>query len=141
MPEFYDNVEIYYLGEDVAYYSCYRYKKIVDSGARYSIASDYPAGGVHPAFLIFQTGATREYYMDPNSLRNEAEKMTRKQLIDGISIGGCDQMGRLNETGTIEVGKNADMLITHHNLETCSDEEIYYGQYVEMILIDGKETY
>lgn len=61
-------------------------------------------------------------------------------LIDGYTINGAYQLGRSDELGSIEVGKQADLVILNQNLFEVSRYDVHKTRPVAVIM-DGELVY
>lgn len=110
----------------------YPLKSFLDNGAVMTYASDYPVTPNPNPFIAIETGVTRnlvdgsEYGVpditdmnDPAYLLWPEERLTVEQMIDGYTREGAYAMFEEDVTGTLEVGKSADMIIVDQNLLTA----------------------
>lgn len=91
---------------------------VVATGATVSTGSDWPVDELNPWRMIEQavtrTGA-EGYDGHPGALSPDLA-VTLKQSIAMITKNAAKQIGLWNETGSIEVGKDADLLVLDQNL-------------------------
>ena len=66
--------------------------------------------------------------------------MTLEEMIASFTINGARANFMENETGSIEVGKNADMVVLENNLFDISASEIADTKVV-MTIFEGKTVY
>lgn len=126
----------------------YRFRKIIDSGARVSFGSDFygPISGDNNYFfaplLNMEMGMTRKY---PGEKKNSVPSpvdplLTLKEMIRGYTLDAAYQVNMENEIGSIEPGKLADLIVIDRNLFDLDTYEIHKAQ-VDMTMMNGKVVY
>jgi predicted amidohydrolase YtcJ len=123
------------------------------SGVTVTSSSDYPATLVPNPLLAMDIGVTRNMDYGPSHgvaditdqeddryLLNRAERATIRQMIRSFTINGAYALRMEQETGSIEVGKFADLAILDQNLLTIPPLDIDKVQVV-MTFFDGKLVY
>lgn len=124
----------------------YPMKSIVDSGATVAIGTDFPAGGdyltMNPLDGI-RTGIVRlPLAQDTNVTKPlwPEEKVDLKTLIECATINGAYTAFLENETGSLEVGKMADLIVLDKDLFKLPPEDINKARVLNTIL-EGREVY
>ncbi len=113
--------------------SAYPVRDIVDGGGRLLGSSDWSVSSMDP-LLAIETALTRQ---DPIS--NEGDPLGESQRVDlatiiaAYTINVAWAMGREAETGSIEVGKKADLVVLDKNLFELSPYEISDAQVTRTI--------
>jgi predicted amidohydrolase YtcJ len=99
----------------------WRYASLLDSGARLTFGSDFPASGagtlgMSPLFNI-EVGHTRQWAGEPDApvQPRVSERLDIAALIRGYTLDGAYQLHREDEIGSIEVGKKADFAVLDTN--------------------------
>ncbi|MBJ89229.1 MAG: amidohydrolase [Woeseia sp.] len=77
-------------------------------------------------------GGANARYAPPRS-----ERLRLDTLVDGYTINGAYQLGRSHELGSIEVGKQADLVVLNQNLFNVSRYDVHKTKPVAVIM-DGK---
>jgi predicted amidohydrolase YtcJ len=90
-------------------------------------------------FLGMQTTITRKGRGSPQQLHPE-EALTREQAIRFYTINNAHLMFLEKETGSLEAGKLADLIVLDRNVLTCPEETIKDTQVVRMY-VGGKAVY
>ena len=131
--------------------SMYNFQPMIKAGAVVNFGSDvvsqYEFHRASPVFGM-QCALTRidpEYPMDPeiypNSMRPaETSKFTMDQMIKGYTLNGAIQFRIDDQTGSIEVGKNADLTIWTQNLYDVNENELSKAT-VDNTMFKGKFVY
>lgn len=78
--------------------------------------------------------------MDEKWVDDPAEKLTLDQLLTGYTINGAKQCSWENITGSIEVGKSADMVVLDKNLYEIPVETIHEVEPL-ITIFRGEEVY
>lgn len=94
-----------------------------------------PLWGIEIAVTRNMPGAT-----DSKWLHNPDERISRHQAIEMCTINGAKALGLDGVTGSLEVGKRADMVILDKNILTIADNEIHAVEVLETIS-KGKTRY
>jgi predicted amidohydrolase YtcJ len=106
-------------------------------GARIAGSSDWTVSSMNP-LLAIEVGITRQDPFDSAAdVLNESERVDLETMIRAYTINVAWLMKNENKTGSIEVGKRADLVVLDHNLFEISPYEISDTR-VEMTLLDGE---
>lgn len=133
-------------------YNFYPNKRLRNDGWVVAYGTDFPVTPPPNPFHEIQCGITRKLF--PDAADFEAYKglvlgPAENKLIDAVSldesiqsltINGAYQMFLENVTGSIEVGKSADLVILDCDLEAVSVDEIY-SISVDKTIFRGKVVY
>ena len=139
--DYFHNLEARYLGLERAEKE-YPMKSLADAGILLAGASDYPVQVPSPPLLGIMLGVTRcePGETDPDEILGPEERMTLAEMIDSFTINGARANFLERETGSIEVGKKADMVVLENNLFDIPTAEIANTKVV-MTLFEGKTVY
>ena len=112
----------------------YPIRSIHDSGGTIVGGSDWAVTTMNPLIAI-ETAVTRK---DPSNrvqgTLNEKERMTLTEMLKAYTINAADVMHQGHLTGSIEVGKYADLIILEKNLFEIPLEEIGEVKVIETVL-------
>jgi predicted amidohydrolase YtcJ len=146
--DYYTNLQVPYLGLPRADYE-YPMKSFFDNGVLVASASDYPVT-LPPAPLTgIAVGVTRwdptwvyryPAWPDPSGMLWPAEAVTVDRMIRSFTINGAKANFLENTTGSIEVGKSADLIVLDTNLFNVSPDKIF-GAKVIYTMGQGKVLY
>jgi predicted amidohydrolase YtcJ len=102
----------------------------------------YPMTVPSPPLTGIMLGITRCEHgtSNPDEVLNPKEKMSLADMIEGFTINGAYANFVEDITGSIEVGKMADMVILDKNLFDIPATEIMNVK-VLLTLFEGKEVY
>jgi predicted amidohydrolase YtcJ len=104
----------------------YPYRALVASGARLAAGSDWPAPAMAPLAVI-QAALTRE---------PPEERLALEDLLAAYTIGGAWVAHQEERTGSLEVGKAADVVVLERDLFGVAPGEIARVR-VLLTLLDG----
>jgi predicted amidohydrolase YtcJ len=138
---FYENIEVPYLGEERASKE-YPMKSLMDAGAVMASSSDYPVTiefspliGIRQGMTRAQPGAT-----DRDQILGPDERVGLEEMIASFTINGAYANFLDDETGSLEVGKKADLVVLDRNLFEILIDDIAQTK-VLMTYFEGKEVY
>jgi predicted amidohydrolase YtcJ len=138
---FYENIEVPYLGEERASQE-YPMQSLIDAGAVMASASDYPVTiefrplmGIHQAMTRAGEGVT-----DPDQILGPDERVGLEDMIASFTINGAYANFIEKETGSLEVGKAADLVVVDQDLFEIPTTEIGRAK-VLLTLFEGKEVF
>ncbi|MGI9328772.1 MAG: amidohydrolase, partial [Pseudomonadales bacterium] len=124
----------------------WRFKGLEDGGAKLTFGSDYPATGagvlgLSPVIQI-EIGHTRQDPGEPDSLVQppESERVSVASLVRGFTLDAAYQLRMEDEIGSIEVGKQADLIVLDQDIFTIDPYAIHKTK-VEMTLFGGDVVY
>lgn len=139
--DYYYNIQVPYLGQKRADEE-YPMKSFFDEGVVVASSSDYPVTIPCNPLEAIQYGITRSEFntTDSTEVLWPEERVTLEQMIRSFTINGAYANFLERETGSIEVGKKADMIVLDKNLFEIPVTEIHKAK-VLMTLFEGKEVF
>jgi predicted amidohydrolase YtcJ len=118
----------------------YPFRTLADQGVTLSASSDYPFTPLDP-FLAIEVGMTRRNpFEDGGEALVASEALTLEELLLAYTRGAAYQNYREGTTGTIEVGKLADLVVIDRDLFENAPEGISEATVVVTIL-EGEVVY
>lgn len=140
IDEYYQELALPYLGKDRAD-SQYPMQSFFDAGVVMASASDFPVTIPFDPFIAIQTGMTRS---SPDGESDEVlwpeERVGLEDMIQSFTYNGAYANFLEDETGSIEVGKQADIIVLDQNLFKIPVNEIAKTK-VLLTFVDGKEVF
>jgi predicted amidohydrolase YtcJ len=151
--DYYYNLQLPYLGEERAEKE-YPMKSFINAGAMIASASDYPVTAPPDPFFGIEVGITRTVpdgdlpYGATEDVGNPKyklplwpeESVNLKGMIASYTYNGAYANFLENKTGSIEIGKSADMIVIDQNLFNVQATDIHKTK-VLMTLFKGEEVY
>ena len=140
IDEYYWSLALPFLGKERAD-SQYPMRSFLEAGVKMASASDFPVTIPFDPLIGIQAGITRtaidgsvEDVLWPD------ERVSLEEMIASFTINGAYANFLENVTGSLEVGKRADVVVLERNLFDIPPSEISKTE-VLMTLVDGKEVY
>jgi predicted amidohydrolase YtcJ len=146
--DYYTYLQVPYLGLPRADFE-YPMKSFFDNGALVASASDYPVTLPPNPLMGIAVGVTRwapgyvyQYpaWPDPSGMLWPEQAVTVDQMIRSFTINGAKANFLEKTTGSIEVGKSADLIVLDTNLFKVSPDKIF-GSKVIYTMGQGKILY
>lgn len=139
---FFEDIELPYLGERAN--REYPMKSMADAGIILGGASDYNVTPEPAPLRGIQIGVTRvgigEDPNDPELILAPEERMTAEDMTEIFTMGNAYALGMEDITGSIEVGKCADLVILEKNIFEVPPQDIL-GVKVVQTISEGKVIY
>jgi predicted amidohydrolase YtcJ len=138
---YYDNLEVPYLGEERASRE-YPMQSLIDAGAIMASGSDFPVTIPFTPVVGIEQGVTRleQGVTDPEQILGPDERASLEDMIASFTINGAYVNFMESITGSLEVGKLADIIVLDRNLFEIPETEISEAK-VLMTLFEGEEVY
>ena len=120
----------------------YPMKSLFEHGVTVAAASDYPVSPPPDPLLAIQRGVLRRDPTLPESSSElwPDEAVTVEQMIAAFTINGAYANFLEGETGSLEVGKAADLVVLSHDILELPAERIHEAE-VELTLFCGRPTF
>ncbi len=121
----------------------YRLQELIESGARVTYGSDFPATGeellsMSPLWNI-EAGATRQAIGDPSApiLGGVGARTSVEDMVRGYTLDAAHQLHMEDQVGSLEVGKRADLVVLAGNIFELPLHEIHQTG-VDATMVDGE---
>ncbi len=136
----YWNLALPYLGKERADRQ-YPMRSFIDAGVVMASSSDFPVTIPFDPLIGIQLGITRsEIDQKTEEILWAEEKVTLEDMILSFTYNGATANFLENETGSIETGKKADIVVLDQNLFEISPTQIAQTKIL-LTLVDGKEVF
>ena len=138
---YYTNIQVPYLGQNRADEE-YPMESFFNAGVMVASSSDYPVTIPCNPFVAIQIGITRSEInnSDPANILWPEESATLEQMINSFTINGAYANFIDNVTGSIEIGKSADLIIIDADLFNMPVKDFYKSK-VLLTLFRGEEVF
>lgn len=130
-----------FLGDDRAERQ-YPMKGLLDAGVVVAGASDYPVSPPPDPLLAIQRGVLRRDPLEPETSSElwPAEAVGVEEMIAAFTIAGAYANFLEHETGSLETGKSADLVVLRQNVLEAPAERIHEAA-VELTLLRGRPVF
>jgi predicted amidohydrolase YtcJ len=118
----------------------YNFKNILDSGVPTMFSSDAPVADPNPFSGIFSAVTRMRMDHTPETGWYPGQRLTVDQAIQGYTSTPAAASGMGDLTGSLAVGKKADLIVTDRNVFTLDPREIPSTR-VSLTLFNGKIVY
>lgn len=139
IDEYYWELALPYLGKERADRQ-YPMKSFIDAGVMMASSSDFPVTIPFDPLIAIQRGVTRATSAEDAEILWPEERVSLEEMIVSYTYNGAYANFLEEETGSIEVGKQADIIVLEHNLFEIPIDEVSKTK-VLLTLIDGKEVF
>jgi predicted amidohydrolase YtcJ len=118
----------------------YPIRSLADTGAIIACGSDWSVTSMNPLDAIQVAITRRGLDKGPGEAWIAEEKVDLSTMLASYTINGAYVNFEERETGSIEVGKAADLIVLDRNLFEVAPHEIHNAK-VLLTLLEGKEVY
>jgi len=139
--DYYEQLEVPYLGQERADNE-YPMQSLIDAGAMMASSSDYEVTVPFTPVVGIEQGVTRleQGVMDPDQVLGPHERTSLEDMIASFTINGAYVNFLEDVTGSLEVGKLADVIVLDRNLFEIPETEISEAK-VLLTLFEGREVF
>jgi hypothetical protein len=121
-------------------HDAYPMRDLANSGARVTGSSDWSVSDMNPLLGIETAITRRDPWTNAGPALNPGQAVDLATMIDAYTRSTAWLLNRENETGTIETGKKADLVVLDRNLFEIPAGEISDAR-VLMTVFDGRVVY
>jgi hypothetical protein len=140
IDEYYSELALPYLGQERAD-NQYPMQSFIDAGVIMASASDFPVTIPFDPLIAIQTGITRSTNSDSSEdVLWPEERSTLEEMIVSYTYNGAYANFHEKETGSIEVGKQADVIVLDQNLFNIPVNKIAETKVLSTF-VDGIEVF
>ena len=120
----------------------YPAKSLLDHGAKLAGGSDWPVDPLFPWYAIERavTRTADSWYGYSNGALNANQAISLAQAIKAYTLNSAFQMKQDRTTGSLEKGKQADLIVLNQNLFNISPGKIADTKVLKTML-GGKVVY
>lgn len=118
----------------------YNFKGVLDAGGVAVMGTDWPVSSLDP-WMGFEGLVTRRNAREPDAPAFAGAPLSLAEAIRVMTINGAHCMGTERDTGSIEVGKSADLMVLDRNLFEVEPFGGISGSQVLLTLLEGRPTW
>jgi predicted amidohydrolase YtcJ len=118
----------------------YAWRKLLDSGARLALGSDFPVEQVNPMLGIYAAVTRQDSKGWPEGGWYPEENLTREEAVRGFTLDAAFSGFMEDSVGSLESGKRADFIILDKNIFEVEASEIARIRVLQTWL-DGELVY
>ncbi|MGB8313087.1 MAG: amidohydrolase [Aestuariivirga sp.] len=119
----------------------YAFRSLIDAGAPFAVSSDWSVSTLNP-FPIMETAITRQppRKNGDHPVFLPEQRMTREECVKGYTVFAAEAAWRARDTGSLSVGKYADLIVLDRDIFTCNVYDIGDTE-VLLTMLGGKEVH
>jgi predicted amidohydrolase YtcJ len=118
----------------------YPIASVARAGGRIVGGSDWNVSSANPLDAIETAVRRQDAFAENGPALNEGERVSLEQMIDAYTINAAWLMHHEQQTGSIEVGKRADLVVLDRDVFAVPAAQINEAQVVETLL-DGETVW
>lgn len=118
----------------------YQYKKLLEENGWLALGTDFPVEAINPLATFYaaisrkdKTGKPKEGFMTDQAL-------SREEALKGMTIWAAKSVFNEKEKGSVEIGKDADLVILDQDILTIPEDKILQTKVINTI-VKGKIKY
>ncbi len=118
----------------------YAWRKVLDSGGRLALGSDFPVEDVNPFFGIYSAVTRQDQKGNPPDGWYPDQRLTRAEALRGFTLDAAYAAFEESSRGSIEPGKLADFTVVDGDFFTAPASELFRTR-VRMTVVGGRVVY
>jgi predicted amidohydrolase YtcJ len=115
----------------------YAWRKLLSTGAHIPNGTDAPVESLDPIANFYAAVSRRQANGEPRGGFDPEERMSREEALRSYTIEGAYATFTEKEAGSLEVGKNGDLVVVSKDLMRVPEEQILKSKVV-MTIVAGK---
>lgn len=118
----------------------YAYKKLLKENGWLPNGSDFPVEHINPLYGFYAGVARKDLEGYPEDGFQKENALSRKEALKAMTIWAAKSCFQENERGSIQKGKEADFVVTEHDIMEMEEEKIPDTKVMETY-IQGTKVY
>ncbi len=118
----------------------YAYHQLLMENGWLPNGTDFPIESIYPLYTFYASVARKDREGFPEGGFRMENALTREQALRSMTIWAAMGSFREKETGSLEPGKWADLVVLDRDIMTCAEAEILKAQVMKTF-IAGEEVY
>lgn len=127
------------IGEERTQYA-YAWRSFIDAGLYVPAGSDFPVEPVSPLFGYYAAVSRQDLNGNPPGGWHPEQRMNREEALKAFTLWAAKAAFLEDQTGTLEVGKYADITLLDTDILNCPVEQIPKAK-VLYTLVEGRVVY
>jgi predicted amidohydrolase YtcJ len=128
------------IGMDRIKEGAYAWRKLLQTGAHIANGTDTPVESIDPIRNFYAAVTREDANGNPRGGFDPEERMTREEALRSYTIEGAYATFTEKESGSIEPGKHADLVVLSKDIMTVPEQDILKAK-VLMTIVAGKVAY
>lgn len=120
--------------------TAYAYKKLLDQNGWIALGTDFPVEQIDPLGTFYTAVARQDKEGNPENGFLKENALTRKEALWGMTLWAAKSVFWEKEKGSIEIGKDADLVIFDKDIMTIPSQEILSTKVLRTF-VNGKIVY
>jgi predicted amidohydrolase YtcJ len=112
----------------------YVWRKLLDSGAHLASGTDAPVESLDPIANFYAAVTRMDTHGEPPGGFDPGQRMTRAQALRSYTLEGAYATFTERDNGSLEVGKNADLVVLSQDIMQGPEREILKAHAVATII-------
>ncbi|RYD56911.1 MAG: amidohydrolase [Sphingobacteriales bacterium] len=104
--------------------NAYAYKQLLNQNGWLPLGTDFPVEGINPIATFYTAAIRKDKNGKPEEGFLKANGLTREEALKGMTIWAAKSVGNENKKGSIEIGKDADIVILDQDIMTVDESKI-----------------
>lgn len=118
----------------------YAYKELMHQNGWIALGTDFPVEEINPLATFFTAVFRKDKEGNPENGFMKENSLSREEALLGMTYWAAKSIFKEKETGSIEVGKQADIIILDKDLMTAHEKDILSTK-VKYTICNGKIVY
>lgn len=102
----------------------YSYKQLLNASSTIALGTDFPVESINPLATFYTAIARKDKDGNPKDGFMKENALTRFEALKGMTIWAAQSVFTETSKGSVEVGKDADIVILDRDIMTVSEEQI-----------------
>jgi hypothetical protein len=118
----------------------YAYQTLLQQNGLVALGTDFPVENINPVYTFYAVTVRKDLNGYPENGFQPNEKLTKEQALKGMTIWAAISNFEENNKGSLEIGKNANLVVLDKDIMKVKDDEIISASVI-LNIIDGKIVY
>lgn len=121
-------------------HTAYAYKNLMQLNGWIPLGTDFPVEGIDPLATFYTAVIRKDKNGYPENGFMKENALTREEALKGMTIWAAKSVFLENKKGSIEKGKDADLVILDKDIMTCDEKDIL-NTSVMYTIVKGEIVY